>query len=546
MPLRHIPPLQDQSRSRLESWLHVVLLVALSTYFEAQFVYVGVNATDEGWILYAAMRLWDGGTLYDDIFFVFPPGHVLPAWIAYGLAAPGLVLSRWIYAGFNVALCVALYLLGRRITRPMYAFIAVAMVAVYSPYSHGAHFLFGYRYLVWSILALLAFSQRLRTDDHRWMMLAGALAGIALCFRLTPAFSVSVGIGFGILAASRDWRLWLRDGAWYTAGLLLVAGPVLAWLFSGVGPLVVWSEAVQRAVEMTKLQAVDMPPLHFPWGWERQEIQGALVAVVFRAAPLFYVSYIVLVLTMWARDLRSGVDCRRPLLIAIVFFGAVYLGRGFGRADQGHLDTAMPPVLLLLGHMLGGIESRLAKAMSARAATAIVATAGVALLVVSVAGQRSDDWMFSPAPPRVPIKAVQGRIKRWIYNNKTDPAVAMIKRSTRATDTILDLSASPLFSVLSGRRGPGYADIVMPGTFRDAAEESRFVERLRADPPAFVLEPKTPFDAVSANALALTAPELTVWIEDNYGRGPETPHFVGRPRRPQPLSAQSDLSSDTE
>ena len=86
----------------------------------------------------------------------------------------------------------------------------------------------------------------------------------------------------------------------------------------------------------------------------------------------------------------------------------------------------------------------------------------------------------------------------------------------------------------------------MPGTFRDAAEESRFVERLRADPPAFVLEPKTPFDAVSANALALTAPELTVWIEDNYGRGPETPHFVGRPRRPQPLSAQSDLSSDTE
>ena len=36
------------------------------------------------------MRLHDGGTLYDDVFFVFPPGHLLSAWIAYALDPPGV------------------------------------------------------------------------------------------------------------------------------------------------------------------------------------------------------------------------------------------------------------------------------------------------------------------------------------------------------------------------------------------------------------------------------------------------------------------------
>ena len=59
---------------------HLLLVLAVSAAYESLFLHHGLNVIDEGWPLYAAMRLHDGGTLYQDVFFVFPPGHALPAW----------------------------------------------------------------------------------------------------------------------------------------------------------------------------------------------------------------------------------------------------------------------------------------------------------------------------------------------------------------------------------------------------------------------------------------------------------------------------------
>ena len=59
-----------------------------------------------------------------------------------------------------------------------------------------------------STLGLIAFGHRLRTGDSRWMLAAGAAGGVALCFRLTPAFSLACGIGVAVMAASRSPRAW--------------------------------------------------------------------------------------------------------------------------------------------------------------------------------------------------------------------------------------------------------------------------------------------------------------------------------------------------
>lgn len=526
-------------------WLHVVFLVALSVFYESLFIHVGINLLDEGWILYTAKRLWEGGTLYHDVFFVFPPAHALPAWISYGLDPPGLVTSRWIYAGFNVASCVTLYLLGRQIMRPGYALLAATLLAVHSPFSHGAHLLFGYRYLVWSLLALLAFSRRLLTGNPRWLFLAGAFAGVALTFRLTPAFSVSVGIGLGILATSRNWRSWLTDGAWYSAGLLAVVIPVLAWLFANVSPGVVWSEAVQRPVEMTEMQALRVPDMFIPNSWNRLEIEKAALAVGFRLAPLLYAGYLLFVGLSWGRDIRSGTHRTSPLLVALVFFGAVYLGRGFGRADQGHLDTALPPVLLLVGHLVGEIERWLAARIPPRSASILMATASL-LLFLAIAGvQRVDQQLFSDISRDLkPLQALDGRVEIVAFGRgKTDPPIRLIQRWTDAGETVLDLSASPMLYVLSGRNGPGFADMVMPGTFRNSAEEARFVDRLRADPPALVLESKKPFDNRPENALFRSMPLLAAWVEENYGKGEATRYYVARPRKRSQRPASGASSS---
>ena len=170
----------------------------MSAAYESLFVHHGLNLLDEGWPLYAAKRLHEGGALYRDAFFVFPPGHVLAAWLGYWWEPPGIIASRVIYAFFNVALVGSLYLLGRRIMPPAFATLAALLIAVAAPYSHMAHFLFGYRYLVIAILGLLAFGERVRSGNARWMVVAGLCAGVGVCFRLTPAFALSCAVAVGV------------------------------------------------------------------------------------------------------------------------------------------------------------------------------------------------------------------------------------------------------------------------------------------------------------------------------------------------------------
>ena len=184
---------------------HLLAIVGISSAFQSLFIHHGIAwLFDEGWPLYAAMQLQAGGVLYGDIVFPFPPGHLLSAWVAYAIDPPGIILARMLYAAFTVALCAASYLLARRITAPTFALLAALLLALAAPRSHLSHLLFGYRYMVFSVLALLAFAWYLRADDprqaRRGMFLAGVLAGVALFFRLTPAFAVSCGIGIAAAA----------------------------------------------------------------------------------------------------------------------------------------------------------------------------------------------------------------------------------------------------------------------------------------------------------------------------------------------------------
>ena len=300
-------PLTRSSSSAYVRWLgslgplawQIPLLVVVSVAYESLFVRAGINAIDESWPLYAAMRMHDGGVLYDDVLWVFPPAHVLPGWIAYALDPPGFVLSRWIYAGFDVALAVGMLFLGRCIMPSSFAFLGALLVALAAPRSHIFQLLFGYRYLIFSVLALLAFSRRLRTGEVRWMFAAGVAAGVALAFRLTPAFAVSCGVGIGVVAAVRDWRRWLRDWLGYAAGLLLVAAPILAWFAGTVGLPKLWHEVVIHPLGM--LQTLPLPPIEaIDWG-RRESIHRWFVAVQFRAHWFLYAGYLVALGISWLR-----------------------------------------------------------------------------------------------------------------------------------------------------------------------------------------------------------------------------------------------------
>jgi hypothetical protein len=502
------------SASRMRSTAgHLLLLFAISVGWEWLFLHAGINKLDEGWTLYAAKRLHEGATLYRDVLFPFPPGHLLSAWIAYATDPPGVIGARVFYAAFSVSACLGLYLLGRKVMPARFALFGALLLAVAAPRSHLAHVLFGYRYLIFSILALLAFSRRLDGRGARWMFVAGVCAGVGLVFRLTPAAAVSAAIGAGILLASPSPRTWLRDGGLYAAGLLAVALPVAAWLASEAGLETLWREVVVRPVAMTDEQSLPMPDLALFPGWDRWKIRRWFVAVQFRLWGALYLGYAAALGIQVVRALRRREASSLAMLVAIAVWGGIYYVRTLGRSDEPHLDSALPPVCLLLGHLFYTATRR----FGARRSGTLVAVA-CALFAVWIFLTASDRFLPQRQRGHIPLQSLAGavRLPRSTIAQGIDWSIVSILAWSRPGDAILDLTASPLFHVISDRNGAGVSDPLIPGSFLTDAEELRYVEALRSKPPAVVLRPDTPFDRDPERTIDRIAPRVAAWVEANY------------------------------
>jgi hypothetical protein len=513
-----------RGNGRERPWLHVTLVVALSAGFEALFLHSGLNPLDEGWPLYAAMQLHEGGTLYRDVFFVFPPGHVLSAWLSYAWSPPGLILARIFYAGFGVALCVAVYLLGRRLMPPAGALLAASLVAIAAPDSHGAHYLFGYRYLVFGVAALWCFSERVRTGDRRWMIGAGALVGIALAFRLTPAMSVGAGLVLGAWAVDRRWRSVATEGSLLAVGFALVVAPLFGWLALDAGAAALWREAVVRPIAMTELQSLPVPPLELPTDWGRGAIRESFVALGFRLYAGVYALVGSILLVRFGRAWRSDGRFDSPLLLAVAAAGCLYFLRAFGRSDEAHLDSTLPLALLLLSYLV--VLPLVRPLSSSGAGRRLAQLVLVAFFGVWTYLWAADLYLLPRNRGTVPVEALDGATSIFPRHHwgHFDRLVREIRARTAPGDVVLDLSASPLLLVVAGRRGPGFADVVMPGTFLDESEERSFLRQLERAPPELVVMARAPFDRMPSRALDRWAPLLDQWV----GRRYEWARSVGR------------------
>ena len=521
----HAQPAAASSLGSVTGW-HLLAIVGISSAFQSLFIHHGIGwLFDEGWPLYASMQLQAGGVLYGDIVFPFPPGHLLAAWVAYAIDPPGIILARMLYAAFTVALCAGSYLLARRITAPTFALLAGLLLAVAAPRSHLSHLLFGYRYMVFSVLALLAFSWHLQADDprqaRRGIFVAGMLAGVALLFRLTPAFAVSCGIGIAVLTASRDWRDWLRDWLVYALGLSLVALPVLAWFASTVGLETVWREVVTRIVALQSAQSLSSPALSLlPESSDRGDVYRWFVGLQYRGYVVLYAGYLLGLIGLWLRTLRQRRRFEHALLLAIVVWGGVSLLRALGRSDDHHLMSALPPACLLLAHGIGLLVRRGLEASRASDFVRSVARAGVCgiVLVAWVYAMRVDFYLPVQNRGVVPLQSTGGEVSVTAPRvaKRIDEVVRTLARMTRPQDTVLDMTGAPLLHLLSGRRGPGGIDVITPGMFLSREEEKAFVARLQAAPPAMVLWPLKDFDRRPDRSIVRTAPELSGWVRSAY------------------------------
>lgn len=492
--------------------LLVVLLLSIG--WESLFLTRGSNVTDEGWPLYAAMQLEAGRTLYEDVLWVFPPGHLLSAYVAHAVAPPGVFGARLGYAIFTVALVGALYVLGCRLVGPGWALLAASLVAVAAPRTHMMQVIFGYRYMVLAILALLAFDRRVRTGDRRWLVVAGSVAGVTLYFRVDTAFAACAAIGIATIALDSDPKRWAREVGLLLAGFTATVVPLMAWAGVGVGLATYWREVLVHPVAM--LQPLPLPPLEWPESINRGAIARFWVAFSFRFYTVLYLGYAVWLVTAWIRDWRSGVRFRDPLLLGVIVLGGVFYWRAFGRSDEAHLDSVIPPACLLLVVLVarawGWLADRLRLVGIRRAGGATVLAAALFASWVYLAG--SDRQLL---PERLARQGLPDRVL---------DAVEAIREVTESEDTILDMTAAPLFYVLAERLGPGYADIIMPGTFLNDGDETRFVALLEESPPAAVLWPLAPFDDMRERAVDRTAPRVAAWVQRRYMLERRTEKFL--------------------
>ena len=497
---------------------HLPLLLVIGAAYHFQYTQSGLNLMDEGWVLSAGRALHNGWTMYDDLFWVFPPGHALAGWIGWAIDPPGHVVARWIYAGFELALVATLYFLGRTFMPAGFSLLGALLLVTAAPDSHGAQFLFGYRYLVWTALALLCFERRLATGRRAWLLWAGVLVGVAVCFRTTPAFAAGCAIGFGVIFATRDWRVWLRDWTWFGGGILLVLVPVLAYFAMGVGLGAVWENVFVRAVVMTAKQAKPLPDLVWPDAFTvRQPVKVWFSAFQFRLHPTLYLSYALALGALYVRALRARRPFPHAVLLAVVIWGGLFFLRSLGRSDWGHLESALPPFCLLLAHASFVGLRALPLGPGGPRATAELAF-GAALLAGWVYLQGSD-LPFRPANSLVAMRAAEPNVRVAAKAaQRLDSRIREIRKWAPPGQIILDLSASPGFYALADRDGPGYLDLVMPGTFLDEADELEFIRRLERNPPRVIIWPSKPFDRSKLRGLEWTAPHLRVWVHNRYQR----------------------------
>jgi hypothetical protein len=493
----------------------------VSAAYEVCFLTMGMNLTDEGWPLYAAAQLHAGGTLYDDVFFVFPPGHLLCAWIATAVEPAGtlpVVVARALYGLFDLALALASYALARRLMPPGFALLAGLCIAVAAPHSHELQLLFGYRYLVWSVLALLAFERRLRTGRAGWMLAAGAAAGTGLVFRIDH-MAVVGAIGLGVLFAHAGWRERLRDAAAFAVGAAAVLLPALAAFGAPVGLGVLWRELFVRPIAMTALQSLPFPPLIGLQAFERSAFAEVFERLLYRLPWLLYGLYLLVLAPQALRSLWRREPFPHAFLLAVVAWGGVFFVRSLGRSDIAHLDSAIPPACLVTVHAIWVAYRALRGRFDLRGSWRERALEiGVCVLAfgfwVGILGSEVY-WRWRGTSGHVAMLE-NLRSGRPVVLENGEAEIAAIERLVAPGEPIVDLTAAPLLHVLTARPGPGYADVVMPGTFLGPEEESAFLERLRAAPPAVAILPLRDFDGIPERSFERQAPRIADWVRQHY------------------------------
>jgi hypothetical protein len=454
------PAVRRLAGSRARPWLTCALLFVLGALLSGVTILWGINPHDEGLVLQAGARIAEDGQLpYRDFYANYGPGQYFLAGGLHLAFGPSLLTWRVVRLLLDATVGVLAYLLARReapepLALSAWLASAAAMAFPHIPSPNPAAIALG-------LGAILLAGRR--------PAVAGALAGLAVVFRVDVGLAAVAGAVLGALPAAGR-RAAIVAAGWAAAVAAVLLAPVVL-----AGPREFWDQTLGFALDEQGLQRLPLPG-----AWDGGVEPNRILA--------HYYPYVLMggtaVWALVALRARAPLSAWAPAPLALA--GVAYL---LARADAFHHIplAAVLPVLL---------ATAAARARIAGQALGALAACGVlALIAVHGLDQKRIALLSPPELARLHVDVADGVSARAAEARAIDALVPYVRARVRPERPVFVANprydivkvGDPLLYVLLDRDNPTRYDVLQPGVVTTAPVQREIARDLEGARPALVV-----------------------------------------------------------
>ena len=442
--------------SRSQRAVRYALFALCSLIYLYPFMRVLMQGTDEGTLMYGAVRVMEGQVPFRDFFEVMGPGTFY--WLALFFKVFGTtwLASRICLAVTSLATALVMYYLARQIgskhqVLPTVLLLATSFGPLWPTISHHNDS---------NLFGLLSFSALLLFLKHRHPVLiftAGTLAGLTTCFLQPKGIFLLVSFLLSIWVMQRKSATFLKAASWLVAGYTLVvftvialfwqAGALADWIYANlVWPLTRYSagNAVRYAVGLREFYwhkwAAALSASFTP-------TVGCSVATIL-AVPLLFVALLPLILGVVALLCRS--TAFTSVTVPYWAAGCALWLSEIHRKDITHLAFGSPILVILCFYLCERIEKK----------TIIYAMQVLTICTVFLASVNAF----------ITLSATTKTLTRRgvVYTFKRDPVTEFLVAHVKPGEPIFAYPYSPMSYFLAGAKNPTRLSILVYRMHTDA------------------------------------------------------------------------------
>ena len=471
-------------------WGAALLLFAFSVLFLWPFRDFTILFPDEGITLQGAQRILDGQVLYRDFFTFYTPGSYYWTALRFKLLGTSFFAGRVVLLVYGGVISVALYMLARRVcSRWVAALTAYLFLVIGLPYRFLV--LHNWDSTVVAVLALYAVVRWAESSRHAWAFATGTLVTMTCLFEQSKGAGLIIGLGLAFLLMAQFGG---RRGLFTRPSLtVLLAG--LAWpavltfgyfasqhgLYQMIGdwlwPLEHYSLANHIRYGYIPISFEGSATLYASGSVLRTLFYMSMTSPFFIVPFLPFMALAILILGVYRMKQQHESNAKDSfcVLVSACGLGLVLSVVATGRPDVDHLIYASPPLILLLGIVMGSrvVKFRLLTEVQPLLLAYLMVTFTAFGMLFLVSGPRS---------AKQSLETRRGHIKLPCC----DTVIPYLQRHVRAGEEIFVYPYQPLYYFLTATSSPTSFDYLQLGLHSENQIEEA-LSQLAAHLPRAVL-----------------------------------------------------------